>query len=375
MRTGTALPKANTLPVQQMANEDPNYLSAYNICLLHEEELAANANKLRCIRILGYLLLNAPNRAVRSEINRCIHSRQDDSELVDFGALFERHVILPLMKCKGRTPTPSHYTPGMYFRTARDQMKVDALEPPKNHNDAKDHALIRDNWRCVVTGVFDLNVPDDIMTQLDPTKESGQFTECAHIIPDSTFFGVNPKSEDNLKLGHSASVLAFLQLFISDIGSFNEEKVHSLVNVITLDKGVHDAFNRMGFYFEATPQENRYETVSFYRLKLHPKMRQFVTFSTIDAERLPVPSRELLSLHATCCKVAHLSGAAEYIDNIYRDAEDMGVLAGDGTSSDMLNFALLSRRIDEQLDDGSHIETVSLMRRSDMRSRVDVVSR
>jgi len=71
-------------------------------------------------------------------------------------------------------------------------------------------------------------------------------------------------------------------------------------------------------------------------------MRQFVTFSTEDAEHLPVPSPGLLALHATCCKVAHFSGAAEYIERTYRGAEEMGVLASDGTSGDMLNYALSS---------------------------------
>jgi len=47
-------------------------------------------------------------------------------------------------------------------------------------------------------------------------------------------------------------------------------------------------------------------------------------------------------LHATCCKVAHFSGAAEYVERTYRDAEEVGVLASDGTSGDVLNFALLS---------------------------------
>jgi hypothetical protein len=63
---------------------------------------------------------------------------------------------------------------------------------------------MRDNWRCVVTGILDMNAPDDFMAQLDLTQESGQFTECAHIIPESTFFGVKPKSDksdDNLKVG------------------------------------------------------------------------------------------------------------------------------------------------------------------------------
>jgi hypothetical protein len=71
-------------------------------------------------------------------------------------------------------------------------------------------------------------------------------------------------------------------------------------------------------------------------------LRRFVTFSTPDPEYLPLPAPELLALHATCCKVAHLSGAGKYIDKVYRDVEEIGVLAGDGTSGDILNYALLS---------------------------------
>lgn len=71
-------------------------------------------------------------------------------------------------------------------------------------------------------------------------------------------------------------------------------------------------------------------------------MRQFVKFSTSDAENLPVPACELLALHATCCKVAHLSGAAEYIDEIYRDADKLDVLSADGTSGDILGYVLSS---------------------------------
>jgi len=82
--------------------------------------------------------------------------------------------------------------------------------------------------------------------------------------------------------------------------------------------------------------------MSLNRGQLHPLMRRFVTFSTENAEHLPIPSRGLLALHATCCKVAHFSGAAEYIERTHRDAEEEGVLAGDGTSGDVLNLALLS---------------------------------
>jgi len=47
-------------------------------------------------------------------------------------------------------------------------------------------------------------------------------------------------------------------------------------------------------------------------------------------------------LHATCCKVAHFSGAADYINKIFNAAEGMGVLASEGTLAEILDYALLS---------------------------------
>jgi hypothetical protein len=37
-----------------------------------------------------------------------------------------------------------------------------------------------------------------------------------------------------------------------------------------------------------------------------------------------------------------MSGSAEYIDKVFEDAERLGVLANDGTSSGLLHYRLLS---------------------------------
>jgi len=118
--------------------------------------------------------------------------------------------------------------------------------------------------------------------------------------------------------------------------------VHSLTNVITMAHDIHDYFDRMQLYFEATNLPNRYEMKTIKSNKPHPNKGQFVIFSTNDPQHLPVPAHELLALHATCCKVANLSGASEHIEKMYRDAEDIGVMSQDGTSGDVLNYALLS---------------------------------
>jgi len=55
---------------------------------------------------------------------------------------------------------------------------------------------------------------------------------------------------------------------------------------------------------------------------------------------LPLPNPAYLHIHATCAKVAHLSGAAEYIETIWRRMEEIRVLAEDG-ASEVLNEAIL----------------------------------
>ncbi|KAI9436374.1 hypothetical protein F5148DRAFT_1380312 [Russula earlei] len=335
----TALPNIDSPLVKYIANEDPNYLSAYNVCLDHEEKLAAYENKLRYVRILGFLLLYAPNRAVRHEVVKCIHSRRNESDLTDVGQFFECYLIMPFKKYKGRTPKPSEHPSRPSFEGVKNQIKVDISVAPKNHHDAKRKALIRDNWRCIVTGLIDLDAPEDNIAPFEQSSP-GIYTECAHIIPEATFFGLVPKSGENSKLDFSATILAVLQRFHYDITKFNGEKVHSLTNVITLEQNIHDRFDRLELYFEATSQKDHYE-VKFYG-RVPPNFQQFVTFSTRDPEHLPVPSPELLSLHATCCKVAKLSGSAEYIDRVYRDADEMDVLAPDGASGDVLSYLLSS---------------------------------
>ena len=73
-----------------------------------------------------------------------------------------------------------------------------------------------------------------------------------------------------------------------------------------------------------------------------------VTFASSDPDHLPYPSWKLLALHAACAKVAHFSGASEYINKFDCDGDDMDVLGTDGSSSAILTHALLkslSRRV------------------------------
>ena len=64
-----------------------------------------------------------------------------------------------------------------------------------------------------------------------------------------------------------------------------------------------------------------------------------VTFTSAFPE-LPLPDPRYLALHAACAKVAHLSGAGEYIERTFRELDNMKVLASNGSSAEALSFAL-----------------------------------
>jgi len=87
-----------------------------------------------------------------------------------------------------------------------------------------------------------------------------------------------------------------------------------------------------------------------------------VTFSVPDdvvrecqAKGIPVlalPDPDLIALHAACARVAHMSGAAEYIASLERDEEEMTVLASDGSSAYLLHglLNLVPAHVGAQLD-------------------------
>lgn len=61
---------------------------------------------------------------------------------------------------------------------------------------------------------------------------------------------------------------------------------------------------------------------------------------TSKSQKAPLPDPFLLSLHATCARVAHMSGAAEFFDRLQWDAEETNVLASDGSSALLLSHLM-----------------------------------
>lgn len=80
----------------------------------------------------------------------------------------------------------------------------------------------------------------------------------------------------------------------------------------------------------------RREHVTF---RVDPDVAAACIAKNIDPPSLPSPS--LLAIRAACSRVAHMSGAAEHVDQILRDLEDTPVMAEDGGSAHLLESRLL----------------------------------
>ncbi|KAJ8474634.1 hypothetical protein ONZ51_g7079 [Trametes cubensis] len=210
-------------------------------------------------------------------------------------------------------------------------------------------ALIRDNHRCMVTGRLD---SDSFTTGLttDNPGEVISVTNCCHIFPDS--LGNIVADASGPTEHESATVRTILARFgyediCEELGlASTNANLHRLENVMTLDIMLRNVFDRLNMWFEAIDgQENTYKVVlagGAARLATKGVIPEQVTFTSHKAG-LQLPSPKYLRVHAACCKIAHMSGAAEYLDMVYGEMEELKVLAHDGTSADVLCYAIHDR--------------------------------
>ncbi|KJA16259.1 hypothetical protein HYPSUDRAFT_147992, partial [Hypholoma sublateritium FD-334 SS-4] len=293
-------------------------------------------------RILGYLIHYVPTERGLKMVVEEICSCDDDSALLVVGKMCYDHYIRAFRANRGCAPTPSNHASRAAFDTIADMINDTIVDAPQSHANAKQNALIRDGYRCVVTGKYDWPSVMEIRELEEKVRSDFSLrieaTECVHIFAESANLDIGPASA---KRDHSATLWAVMHRFGHDElpEALNGTKVHRLENVMTLVPGFHYSFDQLQVWFVATVQKNKYklEAANAFTLRGYPEC---VTFTTPDQAKFPVPSPIYLAIHAACAKVAHLSGAAECIDKFYRDMGESMTLASDGTSATMLEHAI-----------------------------------
>ncbi|PPQ94170.1 hypothetical protein CVT25_003755 [Psilocybe cyanescens] len=324
-------------------DNQPIVYSAYEMCLDLESrhDQVAKIQEVRlpsliCARLLGYMIREAPTAEGRNdfarEVKRCqldpnidmpfyLRQQRTDAALLDLAQLYNDHLLRVFHSKNSRTPTPkSHHSPPS-FDAQNDVLNTSLVKTPIKDK-AKENALHRDGYRCVITRRLDFASYKEKRVVSHP-GDKVTVTEVAHIFARST----------NEDLKHTQQLRAIEEL--------NGPRIHRLENLLTLDVALHRFFDSLDLWFERSENDriNEYRmggTDPIILLGLPP----VVVFTTPDEYEFPVPDARYLALHAACARIAYLSGTGEYTAKILRDIETVGVLSEDG-SSDVLYHALV----------------------------------
>ncbi|KIM37202.1 hypothetical protein M413DRAFT_31135 [Hebeloma cylindrosporum] len=316
--------------------------NAYSSCLNFQNETRSAIQIIRA-RVLGYLILEAPIQEGRtyvcSEIFRCNGNSDKLWKLAD---LYITHLIRFFKQSKSTTPAPSERSSRPSFEEEVYWSRCTLDEAPTDHRTAKRECLVRDNFHCLGTGRMELGYYRTLSAAEQIQAQGPVRTAAAHIFPPLTNQDLDlPEQEQDRKTPYSTTIQAIVHNFsgISVLDELNGSSIHKPSNILTLEVTLHSLFDDLHLWFEAVPNTlNTYDIGLAFYLGPHLVPHTSVTFST-NTERL-LPDPRFLKLHAAVCRIAHLSGAAEYIESYDRDTKSTTVLARDGSSADLLSFAL-----------------------------------
>ncbi|OJA13881.1 hypothetical protein AZE42_05401 [Rhizopogon vesiculosus] len=355
----------------------------YNICLESESKAISALlplsvpSRLVCARFLGYMIHEAPTDRGRDNISRKIIDCVDDDELVKLVRFYIAHFVH--WARAGRESRSHFWYPSHLSFTEIQQRMLHLLhEVPQSHDEARERALFRDGYRCVLTGIYDsttylkrkelrkagdMNYANsDACLRVTPTHP-------AYILPQTMNVSILASSEcecdgdevclffvllDSLITLSQYRYAAEVWTLMQHIGEglipeeFDEAKIHCLENVMTLGINMHERFTKFYIWLE--------ESVNFNIFSLEPVLNQVtlqptphsyvlnsicpsvlgtpqtVSFTTPDPVYLPLPSPQYLRLHAACARVLFLSGATGFFGDVLEDICDICNLAIDGSS-------------------------------------------
>lgn len=256
--------------------------------------------------------------------------------LVAIAVDFLEGFFAPLTAQGQCTPSVStRLTPSARFSASQSQGT-----PSRLHN-LRRLCLLRDGHRCVMTGFFD----KEFLTRERKARRRqpaafGARVEAAHIIPHS----LNAIAAPGAPL-HEAKhfIWQIMNMFDPGVSRVLEgSAIDSPANAMLLASELHDEFGRLRCYMEELPGRPNMYAVKTVRgaTALPPGFapRPIVTLRNHELEGtehayLPLP--RLLKIHAACCKMMQMAAAAEYVESLWDEMEELlerGTLRSDGSS-------------------------------------------
>lgn len=202
------------------------------------------------------------------------------------------------------------------------------------------NCLKRDGNKCVILGAWEIHYALD-----HPDECQGVNTHlvAAHIIPFSLGTAKGTAKEQQ------ALIWDFLFRCFPPVRDLfvKNRHVNCIENVMMIAESLHTPFGDFSLTLEATGTLNKYRVnKDFPRLPSLYKehIPDTVALASTHPEDLPVPHKDLLSLHAAIANILHATGRGEQIDKIIDDLGDSGYgLSADGSTNvaDLLSVSRL----------------------------------
>ncbi|KAG8752590.1 hypothetical protein FRC11_008215, partial [Ceratobasidium sp. 423] len=269
------------------------------------------------IRILGQMLIQAPSVEGRAYVARRINNCINDRMVFDLGQSYLSHFIAYF-----RSTSEAFSTPKSLWESPSEEDISDSLvEAVAKHAEVKQQALIRDNYRCMLSSTVDTISVESLPWLMDEVMNSRKIlvmsTHCCPILPRCENYGPAKASENPVTFGN------LTQLFGDVSGhGLSGSGINDLRNLMTLSIEVHESFSKLEIWLEPIEgTENQYN-IRRRDLYIEPHLPPMVAFSNVSTD-LPLPDPRYLALHAACARVIQLTGAAKYIAGILRNAEGM----------------------------------------------------
>lgn len=288
--------------------------------------------KIRANDLLYALLDNAPTEEGQRYVATTILVKvQADPAtrkgyLVALAEAWLVHLLFPVKAAghKRKNPPSDHQTPPLHDTAT-------LIERATRGDQSAFRSLLhqRQGYKCAVTKTFSIDAPVQVTAgHLVTALAAG------HILP----FSLNDFKETGSTFTKAVITWDMLRSWSSfDIEKLAGRKINGAANGVLLRSDLDSTFEDFIWWFEATELPSSYRIASSRFIGYEGTV---VTFVNESEEPIDLPDPAILAIHAAFARVFHASGAAEYIDSIWRDMGNTRVLSSDGSTdvSSLIHF-------------------------------------
>ncbi|KAJ3490132.1 hypothetical protein NLJ89_g11461 [Agrocybe chaxingu] len=393
-------PYPQPLPLNPFVPDTPTH-GAYEECLLLEqkkewnefaddlgrdfsESIVNNLPPVVVARVLGHALRLAPSDDDRGVLAREIMDcKADPKDLHCSPELLAglAHFVAAESNASSSLPPQSTIPKGrrLLYRLSRVlhrrsfEEAVNArshlLTPPlATTQTLRQRTLSRDENCCVSTGDLDLDAGFaslDAGLVLEPSRAL-RVTNVAHIISQSLSSNIDGMTQAaREKFDWASTAAAVLKRFggFSTYDILGGDNLNSAVNAFTVTETPHVLFDCLNLWLVPAQDEHgdvisntydvRYPESTNPQVFRMTGVRRRISFRSVtltDGAVVPPPHPRILALHAVCAQVAHLSGAAEHVSDVYRDSDGISVMTEPNAPTELMRKLKTLQLIPQLLD-------------------------